>query len=102
MFFEKNFKKVISSRNFTENSISYARNLNTMGIILDAKGKSEPAIDVYRQVLSIYDSIQNAPEDDRGNTYYNMAAAYEQLEKFGDSLDYYKKQKCAQIGHCVK
>ena len=73
-----------------------------MGIILDAKGKSEPAIDVYRQVLSIYDSIQNAPEDDRGNTYYNMAAAYEQLEKFGDSLDYYKKQKCAQIGHCVK
>lgn len=66
----------ISSYNFTENSISYARNLNTLGIILDAKEKSEPAIDVYRQVLSIYDSIQNAPDDDRANTYYNMAAAY--------------------------
>lgn len=81
----------ISSYNFTENSISYARNLNTMGIILDAKGESESAIDVYRQVLSIYGSIQNAPEDDRAGTYYNMAAAYQQLEKFGDSLDYYKK-----------
>lgn len=81
----------ISSYNFTENSISYARNLNTMGIIMDAKGKSESAIDVYRQVLSIYDSIQNAPEDDWANTYYNMAAAYQQLERFGDSLKYYKK-----------
>lgn len=81
----------ISSYNFTKNSISYARNLNTMGIILDAKGESGFAIDVYRQVLSIYDSIQNAPEDDRANTYYNVAAAYQQLEKFGDSLKYYKK-----------
>lgn len=81
----------ISFYNFTENSISYARNLNTMGIIMDAKGKSEPAIDVYRQVLSIYDSIQNASEDDWANTYYNVAAAYQQLEKFGDSLEYYKK-----------
>lgn len=81
----------ISSYNFTENSISYARNLNTMGIILGAKGQSESAIDIYRQVLSIYDSIQNAPEDDRANTYYNVAAAYQQLEKFGESLDYYKK-----------
>lgn len=73
-----------------------------MGIILDAKGKSEPAIDVYRQILSIYDSIQNAPEDDRGNTYCNMAAAYEQLEKFGDSLDYYKKQKISGKKHFRK
>ena len=81
----------ISSYNYTENSISYARNLNTMGIILDAKGESGPAIDIYRQVLSIYDSIQNAPEDDRANTYYNVAAAYQRLEKFGDSLNYYKK-----------
>lgn len=81
----------ISSYNFTENSISYARNLNTMGIIMDAKGESESAIDIYRQVLAIYDSIQNAPEDDQANTYYNVAAAYQQLEKFGDSLEYYKE-----------
>ena len=69
----------ISSYNFTENSISYARNLNTMGIILDAKGESESALDIYKQVLSTYDSVQNAPDDDRANTYYNVAAAYQQL-----------------------
>lgn len=81
----------ISSYNFTENSISYARNLNTMGIILDAKGESESALDIYKQVLSIYDSVQNAPEDDRANTYYNVAAAYQQLEEFEKSLNYYKR-----------
>lgn len=81
----------ISAYNFTQKSISYARNLNTMGIILDAKRESESAIDIYRQVLSIYDSIQNAPEDDRASTYYNVAAAYQQLEKFEDSLKYYKE-----------
>ncbi len=90
---EKYTKKAldISSYNFTENSISYARNLNTMGIILDARGKGESAIDVYRQVLSIYDSIQNVPEDDKASTYYNIAAAYQQLEEFEKSLNYYKK-----------
>lgn len=81
----------ISSYNFTENSISYSRNLNTMGIILDARGKGESAIDVYRQVLSIYDSIQNVPEDDKASTYYNIAATYQQLEEFEKSLNYYKK-----------
>lgn len=81
----------ISSYNFTENSISYARNLNTMGIILDAKGESESALNIYKQVLSIYDSVQNAPEDDRANTYYNVAAAYQQLEEFEESLNYYKR-----------
>lgn len=81
----------ISSYNFTENSISYARNLNTMGIILDAKGESESALDIYKQVLSIYDSVQNAPDDDRANTYYNVAAAYQQLEEFEESLNYYKR-----------
>lgn len=81
----------ISFYNFTENSISYARNLNTKGIILDAKGESESAIDVYRQVLSIYDSIQNPPEDDRANAYYNMASAYQQLEEYDESLNCYKR-----------
>ena len=81
----------ISFYNFTENSISYARNLNTMGVILDAKGESESALDIYKQVLSIYDSVQNAPEDDRANTYYNVAAAYQQLEAFEESLNYYKR-----------
>lgn len=80
----------ISSYNFTENSISYARNLNTTGIILDAKGESESAIDVYKQVLFIYDSIQNAPEDDRANVYYNMASTYQEMGKYEKSLNYYK------------
>lgn len=81
----------ISSYNFTEDSISYARNLNTAGIILDAKGEGETAIDTYERVLLIYDSIQNAPEDDRANTYYNMASAYQGLQEYAEALNYYKR-----------
>lgn len=80
----------ISSYNFTENSISYARNLNTTGIILDARGESKSAINVYRQVLSIYDSIQNVPEDDRASVYYNIASAYQELGKYDEALNCYK------------
>ena len=81
----------ISSYNFTQNSISYAKNLNTAGIILGAKGEQESAIDVYKEVLSIYDSIQNTPDDDRADTYYNMAFSYQELENYEDALDYYKR-----------
>lgn len=79
----------ISSYNFTENSISYARNLNTKGVIMEAKGKSEIAIEIYTQVLFIYDSIPNTPEDDRANTYYNMAYTYQEMEEYKKSLKYY-------------
>ncbi len=55
----------ISSYNFTENSISYARNLNTMGIILDAKGESESALtftDRYCQYMTQYKMHQKMTE----------------------------------------
>lgn len=35
--------------------------------------------------------MQNVPKDDWANTYYNIAAAYQQLEECGKSLNYYKK-----------
>lgn len=59
----------------SEYSVSAIRNRNTQGIILEAMGEIDEALDVYEEVLAIAEELDNVSPDDLASFHFNKAEA---------------------------
>lgn len=77
----------------SEYSVSAIRNRNTQGIILEAMGEIDEALDVYEEVLSITEELDNVPLDDQASFYFNKAEALVRKGAFDDAIASYETSK---------
>ena len=74
-----------------EGSVSYGTTLINAATGYKAFGKSEEALPLYRQAMSVYESTLD-PDDDRlGGLYNNMALALTDLKEFREAEDLFYK-----------
>lgn len=77
----------------SEYSVSAIRNRNTQGIILEAMGEIDAALDVYEEVLAIAEKLDNLPLDDQASFYFNKAEALLRKGDFDAAIDSYETSR---------
>ena len=77
----------------SEYSVSAIRNRNTQGIILDAMGEHEKALEIYDEVLEICEELGDIPMDDFASFHFNKAESLKRIVKLDDAIRFYEESR---------